>query len=389
MKRALLALASGLALTALTAPTAGAHTGDLLARPIFERINPAVPGVEVEVVATANYQFLVNNPTPTELTIVATTGEPFIRIGPEGVFGNYSSPSWYDSNVPDGLLKFPDRAKAGADVAPEWRKVAREPTWGWYDHRLHPIERYLQKEVLESTEPVKLGTWRVPVRYGEQKGEIQGRFEYKPVLGTYKTILKSPENPAEGVKVQVVSSRTIPAIFLENTSPTPVTVLGKEGEPFARIGPNAEVNLHSPTWVEIEQARGDTPTVPADAKATPSWRQVQRTPRWSWIDFRAAPPQKEVSKEIALRDGPTTVKTWRVPLLIGDRRTELVGITQFVPRPAAAGRTGGGGSTTPLIVGVGLATVAVGFLVLRPKKKAASAKPAVRHRSRSTPKKRR
>ena len=392
-----LVLALGLALAGFTAPPAGAHGGDNLARPIIERVSPDVPGVDVQVTYSANYQFVLRNPSPTELTIIADSGEPFIRIGPEGVFGNYRSPSWYNSNVPEGLQRFPEQAKPGPDVPPEWRKVAREPSWGWYDHRLHPVERYVPKKIQDAGKVVTLGHWKVPIRYGTRDGEIQGRFEYKPSLGSYRAVLKSPENPAAGVKVQVVPSRTVPAVYLENLSPTPVVVLGKEGEPFVRIGPKAEANLTSPSYVEMIQAQGLTPTMPADASAPPTWVEKQSTPRWSWLEFRARAPEKEPKKEIARRDTPTTVDTWKVPILIGDKRTDIVGITEFVPiarlRAEASGaaqdEAGRAPSRLPLYVGIGLVTVGATFLVLRPRAKAPKPQPEVRHRSRATPKARR
>ena len=389
-----LALASGLLLAGLAVPPAGAHTGDNLARPILERVKPEVPGLDVDITYTANYQFLLKNPSPTELTVMADTGEPFIRVGPEGVFGNYKSPSWYNSNVPDGLQKFPEAAKAGADVPPEWRKVAREPSWGWYDHRLHPVERYVPKKVQDAAKVTTLGHWKIPIRYGVEQGEIQGRFEYRPSLGSYRALLKSPENLADGVKVQVVTSRTVPAMYLENLSPTPVVVLGKEGEPFVRIGPKAEVNLTSPSYVEMLQAQGLTPTLPADPAAPPTWQEKQSTPRWSWLEFRARPPEQEPKAEIARRDTTTTVDTWKVPVLIGDKRTDVVGITEFVPiarlRAEASGTAendgGGAGSKIPLFAGVGLATLALTYFLLRPRKQAPKREPEVRHRSRATPK---
>lgn len=406
MARVVLALVACQALTVGSLP-AEAHSGDLLAKPIFERIDPAIPGLEVQVVYTANYQFLVTNPTPTELVVVASTGEPFIRIGPDGAFGNFNSPSWYNSNVPDGLLpnQIPKRAKPGANVEPDWARVSKDPSWGWYDHRLHPVERYLQKEVLESTEPVNLGPWDVPVRYGEQEAKIKGRFEYKPQLGTYEAILRSDTNPAEGVTVQVVSAQ-VPALYLQNTSPQSVTVLGAEGEPFVRIGPEVEVNLHSPSYIQMQQAISKTAAsaedvgkVEADAQSPPNWQHVQKSPQWRWLEFRAAPPPGDPPKELAQRQDPTTVKTWKVPVLIGDNRIEVTGITRFVPianvRERSRGRASGGTSNKalPLLAGIGLATLAVGYVVLKPgkAKKAAAAAAAqpVRHRSRSTPKRKR
>lgn len=60
---------------------------------------------------SVDYQLSVENPTSGELTLLAQTGEPFLRIGPEGVFGNLNSPTWYDANAPEGLPRLPERAK--------------------------------------------------------------------------------------------------------------------------------------------------------------------------------------------------------------------------------------------------------------------------------------
>lgn len=409
MARVVLTLAACLALMLGPVP-AQAHTGDQLSRPVFEGIEPDIPGIEVQVVYTANYQFLVTNPTPTELTVMASTGEPFLRIGPEGAFGNFNSPAWFNSNVPDGLLpnQIPKRAKPGANVEPEWRKISRDPSWGWYDHRLHPVERYVQKEVLKSREPVTLDHWEVPLRYGDQTAKMKGRVEYKPQLGSYEAKLRSSANPVEGVTVAVVSAQ-VPALYLQNNSPQPVTVLGEQGEPFVRIGPTVEVNLHSLSYIKMQQAISKTAEaaegvgqVEADAETPPNWQEVQKSPQWRWLEFRAAPPSGDPPKKLTERQDPTTVKTWKVPLLIGEDRHEVTGITQFIPiasieQRARSTSDKSSSKALPLLGGIGLATLAVGYVVLRPSKAKRAERAAAtvkqgqagRHRSRSTPKKKR
>ena len=408
--RVLGVLGALLALVAGPSVPAEAHTGDFLSRPVFEKIEPAIPGIEVEVVYTANYQFLVTNPTPTELVILAVTGEPFIRIGPEGVFGNFNSPSWYNSNVPDGLLQsqIPKRAREGPDVEPDWAKVSKDPSWGWYDHRLHPVERYVDRRVQESRVPVTLEKWEVAAQYGDKPAKLKGRIEFKPQLGTYEAVLKSPDKPAPDVTVAVVSAQ-VPAVYLQNNSPQTVTVLGAEGEPFVKIGPNVEVNLHSPSYIQMQQAIAKTAEASAEvgqqeanAERPPNWQEVQKSPQWRWLEFRAAPPAGDPPKELTEREDPTTVKTWKVPIMIGENRTEISGITQFVPiakiqeRSRGRSASSGGNKALPVLAAIGAATLAVGYLVLRPSKakKAKAAETArktqgVRHRSRSTPKKKR
>ena len=104
IRRALAACTVALAVAGLTvgpiAPPAGAHPGDGLRQPIFETMSPTLPGVKVEIAYSANYQFLVANTSPQPITILADSGEPFLEIGPDGVRGNFASPTFYNSNNP-------------------------------------------------------------------------------------------------------------------------------------------------------------------------------------------------------------------------------------------------------------------------------------------------
>jgi hypothetical protein len=365
---AAVALVGALAV-AFTGAGALAHTGDESSQPIFEQMTPVVAGIDVQVAYSANYELLVANRTPQTITFLADTGEPFLRIGPAGVEGNFASPTLYDSNVPEGLSSYPDRAKPGPDVPPLWRKLAAQPTWGWYDHRLHPAGAgVVPLEIRRANKVAVLGRWTVPLRYGDQPGQLQGRFEFRPPTGSYAMVQKSPQAPAAGVKIQVVSASRVPAIFVENLSPDPVVVLGKDGEPFARIGPKVtEVNLKSPTWAGVQQALGHDPSDEADAAAAPTWSQVADTPRWSWLELRAAAPKTDPPQAIVERAGATTVRTWSIPILIGDRKSAVEGITQFVPiaelrkRAAGAGASSSGGaSKLPLYGGAALAVAVLG-----------------------------
>ena len=349
-------------LASLPAPPAGAHAGDGLSQPIFEVMTPTVAGVTVQVAYSANYQLIASNTTAQPVAFLADSGEPFLEIGPDGVRGNFASPTFYTSNNPGGRDTFPPEAKPGADVAPIWRKLSRQKSWGWYDHRLHPMESTLPPEIVNAKKVAVLGRWRVPLRYGDQAGELSGRFEFRPVLGSYAMVQKSPKEPAPGVTIQVVSGSVVPAVFVKNDSPTPVIVLGNQGEPFARIGAKGgatEVNLKSQTWVEVQQALGKDPTDEADAAAEPKWQQVAPTPAWNWIEFRAAAPKSDPPQAVIERGKSVTVKTWSIPYLIGDQRGSIEGITEWVPIAELRERAGGpaasdDGSDLPLYAGIAL-----------------------------------
>ncbi len=355
----------GLGLVGPTARPAAAHGGGEQAEPILERMAPSDPGVTVEVAFSVNYQFVARNTTTQPIAFLADSGEPFLRIGPDGVHGNFASPTFYDTNAPQGATRFPPEAKPGPDVAPIWRKLATEPTWGWYDHRLHPADQFLPPEVVQAGKVAVLGQWKVPFRLGDQPGEIQGRFEYRPPTGTYRMVQKSSQTPADRLTIQVVSASFVPAFFVKNESPDPVVVLGRSDEPFARIGPGVtEVNVKSPTWIEIQQAQGKDPSDAADPTAEPKWQKVADTAVWQWLELRAAAPKKEPPPEVIEEGRAVTVRTWSIPYLIGGRREAIEGITEFVPiaqlRREATGEEDDGGSKLPILAGAGLAAAVLG-----------------------------
>jgi hypothetical protein len=392
-KSGVLVLALTTALTGMVAPSASGHGGDMLAKPIIERVRPQVEGVVAEVAFSVNFEVILENKSPTEVSVIAPTGEAFLRIGPQGVFANWTSPFWFDSNSPAGAGRMPDWVKPGPENPPDWRRVSADPSWGWYDHRLHPVERYVDPKIKAKRQTARLGNFSIPIRYGDQDGGIEGYFEYKPPLGSWKTVLKSSETPAEGVKVGIVSSNIIPALYVENNSPKTVTVLGREDEPFVRLGPKAEVNVASPLYVEIAQAKGETPNASADAQAPPNWQEVGTRPRYGWLELRARPPSEPPKKAVESKSSTDVVK-WSVPMVIGEERVKLAGVTQFVPLPGQ--RKPKSGSSLPVYLAVVLASAGLAFLVLRPKKKKGKTPPAgrragktraqVRHRSRSAPK---
>jgi hypothetical protein len=371
------AVALILALIGLPAVPVSAHAGDGLNHPVFEQMSPAVPGVEVAVVYSVDWQMLVTNRGSQTVTFLADSGEPFLDIAPGGVRGNLASPTFYDSNAPEGLTQFPDKAKPGLGVAPIWRKLSAQPSWGWFDHRLHPAQSPVPPAVQAAGKPAVLGRWRIPVRVGDQTGEVQGRFEFRPPTGSWTMVQSSTQTPADGVKIQTVSAQVVPATFVENLSSEPLVVLGKDNEPFARIGPRvSEVNVKSPTWAEQQQAVGKDPSDEIDAAAEPQWRQVADAPRWSWLEFRAAAPRTDPPQAVIDRGRRVTVKSWSVPYLIGGRKGVIEGTVDFLPlaelrRQAGVGssRGSGGGPGKAIYAGAALAALALGGWFLRTRRR--------------------
>lgn len=113
----------------------------------------------------------------------------------------------------------------------------------------------------------------------------------------------------------------VPAITL--TATLRVTVLGRQGEPMARLrGDVVEVNDASPTWKLTAQSRGERPTGRVSSKAPPRWRKLDDR-QLTWLEPRA---QRGIDR--------TEVRRWTIPLEIAGASAELRGKTSwFVPGP--------------------------------------------------------
>jgi hypothetical protein len=97
-------------------------------------VSPHVPGVELTVVDLGDGLQLAND-TPHDVIVLGYDSEPYLRVGPRGVFENIRSPATYlnRSRVPTN--KPPKRADSSAP--PAWHKVSSGTTTTWHDHRAH------------------------------------------------------------------------------------------------------------------------------------------------------------------------------------------------------------------------------------------------------------
>ena len=325
---------------ALTVPAtpAGAHASDPSVRPVIDAVDPAVPGVTVQLAASVTAQLVVSNPTPTPVSVLDVNDEPFLRIGPEGVSANKSSPWWYLTNSPNGDATIPGDAHVGAP--PRWEQVSVEPTWGWFEHRLHPTARRAPPDVTRRHRMTTLARWSIPMYYGGQPFGVKGRIVYEPIRGAVTARLRGPVRPFPDVQVQLAPGR-VPALFLVNRGAQPVIVTGRDGEPFLRLGPNgAEVNRRSPTWADDARAQGQDLTVAAavvDPTAPPDWAPAAGTQTYSWLEFRGLYERDRPPRRV-LEAGKTAVlRAWTVPLEQAGRRAELRGETVWKPVSRAGG----------------------------------------------------
>ncbi|HEV7886105.1 MAG TPA: hypothetical protein VGO92_00990 [Acidimicrobiales bacterium] len=122
----------------VAAPPASAHsvagvTGTNY-RTELKAVTPQVPGLKFRVIETGSRMEL-DNKTGQEAVVLGYQDEPYLRVGPAGVFENTRSAATYLNASRRGTTPVPSTASPTA--APEWRKVSSGTTARWHDHRTH------------------------------------------------------------------------------------------------------------------------------------------------------------------------------------------------------------------------------------------------------------
>jgi hypothetical protein len=127
-------LAAGLSIVA--ASPADAHTRTEETTNVHSLVTEAnVPdGVEV-VVHTGGLLIEVRNTSSEPLLVHGYDGEPYLRIGPDGVEHNRRSPAAHLNRERYGNVAMPPDVDPSAP--PEWVTIGTRPVHIWHDHRTH------------------------------------------------------------------------------------------------------------------------------------------------------------------------------------------------------------------------------------------------------------
>ncbi len=180
--RLLVLLAGVVAVLALAGP-AVAHVGGDVAGSDFDgrvtSVSPEVPGVTVRVLQFGD-EFEVVNTTGTDVEVPGYSDEPYLRIGPDGVWRNSRSPATYLNLDRYGRADVPD--SVDVDAEPEWVQVSTQPEYVWHDHRTHWMsEGQLPPQVAADPDRAHLvSNWVVPMTHGDTTVEVAGELTWAP-----------------------------------------------------------------------------------------------------------------------------------------------------------------------------------------------------------------
>jgi hypothetical protein len=181
---ALIAVAVGM--VALGAGPASAHTASG-PRPTnyltsLGSVSPRIPGVTVHVVDLGN-KIQLTNRTRVDIVVLGYDAEPYLRVGPRGLYENLRSPAVYLNRTRAGTTTVPAIAQGtGASTPPRWHRVSGSHTAIWHDHRIHWMGTALPPAVRR--DPGAFHTvnpqWTVAFRYAAQTVAVNGRLDWVP-----------------------------------------------------------------------------------------------------------------------------------------------------------------------------------------------------------------
>ena len=120
-----------------------------------------------------------DNRTSAELRVPGYEGEPYLRIGPDGVFVNRNSPATYQNQDRYAQTPIPDHADP--DAAPDWDKVSDGSSYYWHDHRIHWMAPVPPPQVRANPgAPTVVSEWEVPFTWEGRDLTVQGTLEWVP-----------------------------------------------------------------------------------------------------------------------------------------------------------------------------------------------------------------
>jgi hypothetical protein len=178
-RRAVLTSLAGVLVALAAAGTAGAHGGNPKFRSQFRSIQPAIGGIEVDVLNYDDRLLLINRSGRT-VAISGYEREPYARLLADGtVEVNRRSPTHYLNEERYGGTPVPPSADPKAP--PQWQTVSRTGRFEWHDHRIHWMSKdAVPPQVKDEDVRTKVFDWRVPIRVGSRRARLTGTLFWQP-----------------------------------------------------------------------------------------------------------------------------------------------------------------------------------------------------------------
>lgn len=139
---------------------------------------PDVPGADWTVYS-GGVDIEIVNRSASEITILGYENEPYLRVGPSGVYLNRNSPAAYLNADRYADVAIPRRADA--DAEPDWHHVSGAVRYVWHDHRTHWMAPDPPRGVQQARGSTHLvQTWEIPVLVDGAAQTVTGELWWIP-----------------------------------------------------------------------------------------------------------------------------------------------------------------------------------------------------------------
>jgi hypothetical protein len=167
-----------------TAPPAAAHSVSGISSSNWVTkvlaIKPALPGLTVKAVQLGNYIELTNHGP--DVVVLGYEGEPYLRVGPSGVFENLRSPATYLNRTRQGTTLIPPVASDDPATPPTWHRISTGHTAVFHDHRTHWMGGLLPAPIrADPHRSFQLKpNWQIQLRQGPVQTSVTGSLTWVP-----------------------------------------------------------------------------------------------------------------------------------------------------------------------------------------------------------------
>jgi hypothetical protein len=149
---------------------------------VLDAVTPRVAGVHVRATDLGT-KVELTNARATDVVVLGYQGEPYLRVGPRGVFENRRSPAT-SINRSITIERAPP-ADADPTAPPEWRQISSGTTARWHDHRAHFMGDDDPPAVARAPDQRRVvDNFEIPLEVGGEQGNepvvVEGRIVYVP-----------------------------------------------------------------------------------------------------------------------------------------------------------------------------------------------------------------
>jgi hypothetical protein len=184
IRRALVTVVVLSTVTIAAAQPAGAHTLSGVSATNYRSqvlaVTPPHPDIAVRLLDLGR-RVEVTNRGRTDVVVLGYDGEPYLRVGPLGVFENQRSPTLYQNRPTAEGTEADVPESADAEAAPRWHKTSGGRSVRWRDHRTRwegadpPAV-----EAAPGRAHVVQRAWTIRLQHGAEQTTVTGRIVYEP-----------------------------------------------------------------------------------------------------------------------------------------------------------------------------------------------------------------